>query len=777
MALKNAHFTGACLVSLFFAASAVAQQVCLPAPRLLTVTPMGGQAGGTVDVTVTHQHSDGPQELLFSSPKITAKPVVGADGREVPNRFRVSIPPDAPVGVHDARLRSRLGISAGRAFLVGSLPEIHCAGTNHSVETAQKLMPNTICNAATAKRAIDFYSFVGSKGRRVVVDCNAARIDSKLAPVVIMADAKGDDLLVSRTSGVLDFTPPADGTYLIKVHDIAFKGGTEFYYRLALREVDGDGPVQKQETTARVSAFSWPPEGLVPVAPGAETEPNNQPSQAQQITLPCDLSGSFAAATDLDIFEFQAVKGDVWWVEVASERLGLNTDPAVLVQRVVKTEQGETVTDVAELDDITAPMKMGTYLPASTYTGPAYQAGSPDVLGKFEVKEDGLYRLHVRDLNRDARSRTENQYRLVVRRAQPDFALVAWAAHQRLRQNDFGTLPKPLALRAGTTMALEVVVVRRDGFEGEIDLAMENLPPGVTASGLKIPAGKLQGMLFLSASENATPAFSVAKMAGRAVVNGSTVTRPCRLASVLWPVDYAPTELPKSRLMADVPVSVTDFEKAPVSIAGDGQTSWEASVGETVKIPLRSVWRSEFNGASIKLKPYGTVFAAMKEIDLPIKAEKTEAVLDLAALKTPPGEYTLAFSGIGVTRHRPNQEDVKTAEEDQKRASEEAAALADAAKALTEKAGAALPEEKEEATKAAKAAAEKQKAAETALAGITKKLKALTDAAATKDILDFFVTEPVRISVKPAPVPPVPAPVATSVPGTAPAAPTALPSK
>ena len=209
----------------------------------------------------------------------------------------------------------------------------------------------------------------------------------------------------------------------------------------------------------------------------------------------------------------------------------------------------------------------------------------------------------------------------MVRRAQPDFALVAWAAHQRLRQNDFGTLPKPLALRAGTTMALEVVVVRRDGFEGEIDLAMENLPPGVTASGLKIPAGKLQGMLFLSASENATPAFSVAKMAGRAVVNGSTVTRPCRLASVLWPVDYAPTELPKSRLMADVPVSVTDFEKAPVSIVGDGQTSWEASVGETVKIPLRSVWRSEFNGASIKLKPYGTVFAAMKEIDLPIKAE------------------------------------------------------------------------------------------------------------------------------------------------------------
>ncbi len=56
-------------------------------------------------------------------------------------------------------------------------------------------------------------------------------------------------------------------------------------------------------------------------------------------------------------------------------------------------------------------------------------------------------------------------YRLVIRKAQPDFALVAWALHMELRNGDRNALSKPLALRAGATMALEVVVVRRDGFD------------------------------------------------------------------------------------------------------------------------------------------------------------------------------------------------------------------------------------------------------------------------------------------------------------------------
>ena len=139
-------------------------------------------------------------------------------------------------------------------------------------------------------------------------------------------------------------------------------------------------------------------------------------------------------------------------MEVASERLGLNTDPFVLVQHVTKTGDKETLTDVAELYDIASPMKISSN--GYSYDGPPYDAGSPDVHGKFEIKEDGTYRLQLRDLFGGTRSDPGNVYRLIVRQAAPDFSLAAWAVHMTLRNGDRASLSKPIALRAGSTHGL-----------------------------------------------------------------------------------------------------------------------------------------------------------------------------------------------------------------------------------------------------------------------------------------------------------------------------------
>src|SRR5436190_11465144 len=154
-------------------------------------------------------------ELLLPTPKTTAKPLVGADGQASETRFTVGIAADAPAGVYDARVISRLGVSSVRAFSVGTLPEVTRSKPNNSVETALPLPVGAICNATMTKRAVDHYSFQGIKGKRVVVECAATGIDSRLTPVVIVADGQGNDLLVNRTGGVIDFTPPADGAYLI----------------------------------------------------------------------------------------------------------------------------------------------------------------------------------------------------------------------------------------------------------------------------------------------------------------------------------------------------------------------------------------------------------------------------------------------------------------------------------------------------------------------------------------------------------------------------------
>ncbi len=733
----------ACLPALSFG-----QLVGLPAPRLMTVMPMGGQTGSELEVTITSQNAEDISKLMFSSPKLSATPVKDKDGKMVENKFLVKIAADAPLGIHDVRLVSRLGVSSPRAFTVGKMAEVTRTEPCDSIGKAMPVLANTVCNAVMTQRSIDYYSFDAKKGQRVVVECAAVGIDSKLTPVVIIADAQGRDLLVNRTGGVVDFTPEEDGKYLIKVNDLTFQGSNRHFYRLVFQEVAANDPAPLHPATLTVSSMSWPPEGIPAYPTAEEAEPNNQHAEANKVKLPADLAGSFFPAADVDTFEFDAKKGEEWWVEVASERLGLPTDPFVLVQKVTVTDGKEVLSDVAELYDIKSPMKVSSN--GYSYDGPPYDAGSPDVLGKVEIKEDGVYRIQVRDLFGGTRNDPANTYRLLVRKPAPDFALSTWAVHMTLRNGDRAAFSKPVALRAGASMVLEVAVVRRDGFDGEIELKMEGLPAGVRSSGLKIPKGKNVGHVIVTADESAKNAVSLAKMFGTATINEEEVVRPCHLATMEWPVKDAKQEIPSPRLVSSFPVSVTDSEKASLSIAATENKVWEAKEGETLKIPLKVTWREEFSGTSVKLKAYGTGFEKVTGVDIPLKAESHEAVLDLAALKVKPGEYTIAFYGGAVTKYRYNPDAVKAAEAEKKKAEAEAAAIAAEAKKLAAVASSAPTDKKSDSANAAKIAADKKKAADAEMAKAVKKMKTVTAAAAPKDIVDIVVSEPIRISVKPA---------------------------
>jgi hypothetical protein len=729
---------GVCLaVSCLVSATAQAQLVCLPAPRLLTTMPMGGQVGTTFEVTITGQDIDDADELSFSHPGITATPTLGKDGLPVPNKYSVTIGKDCPVGVHEARVMTRLGVSSSRAFNVGRLPEASQTAANTTLETAKKLELNSICNAVMSRQKIDYYTFEAGKEQRVIVDCAAKGIDSKLNPVVIIADERGMDLVVERRGGMLDFKVPETGKYVIKVHGLTYDGGPYHFYRLAVKNVARDEFVPRMPSIKKVSAFSWPPAGLTNEKLKPEVEPNNASAKAQKITLPCDISGSFFPAADVDTFEFTAKKGEVWWVEVASERLGRPTDPSIVVQHVSGSGSEVKVTDLVELSDIPSPVKVSSN--GYSYNGPPYNAGSSDIIGKVEIKQDGVHHLQIRDLFGGTRNDAKNIYRLIIRKATPDFALVGWALHMNLRNGDRNALSKPIALRGGATMPLEVVVVRRDGFDGEIELFMENLPEGVTATGLKIGKGKSRGTMLITAAEGAPRGLTSAKFFGRATINDQVVTRPCTLASMQWPVKNAWSEVPSPRLMADVPVSASTSEQAPITIASAEEKVWEVTAGEKLTIPLKHVRRSEFSGANITLKTYGEGFDRNKAFDAPLKEDASEAVLDLATLKTPPGEYNIAFGGYAVVKYRENPNAVALAETELKQAQQEATALAAEAEELQKKGDAA-----------AKEAAAKAKTAQAAVAKADKQLKQATAKAKPKDIVDIIFSKPITIRVNPA---------------------------
>jgi len=726
----------------------LAQSVCLPLPRLLTTMPMGGRAGTEVDITVTGENIEDAVELHFTHPGLSATRVLDAQGQPVPHQFRVKIAADCPLGIHEARLMTRLGISSSRVFSVDSLPEVAQTAANTTLATAMPLSVNSICNAVMTVKAVDYYSFEAVKGHRYLVNCASRGIDSKLDAVLIVADAAGRDLLVERRGGMLDFTAQADGKHLIKVHELTFKGGPAFFYRLSLQELTADAPLPQFAATKTVSAFSWPAAGLPGSAPLSETEPNDTPDRAQKISLPCDIAGSFFPAADVDTFEFTAAKGDVWWVEVASERLGRPTDPAVLVQHVSGSGAEQVLTDVAEFSDIASPLKPSSN--GYTYDGPPYDGGSSDIIGKLEIKADGVHRLRLTDLFGGTRSDARNVYRLVVRKAAPDFALAAWGLHMELRNGDRNALSKPIALRRGGTIALEVVAVRRDGFEGDIDLVMEGLPQGVTAQGLKIPAGKSRGIMLITAADNAPRALANVTFFGRSQLDGQTVTRPCQMAAMAWPIADAWGEVPCPRLVVGMPVSVTEAEPAPITIAPRDKKTWEATVGEKLTIPLTHVRRGEFSGSVLQLKTSGEGFERVPQFNVSLTADASEAVLDLAALKTPPGDYLIAFYGSAVAKYRNNPEAVAAAEAAHQLAQQQAAALTAEVQRLTALAAAAPSEKQGEASKAVTDATTQQQAAEAAVKAAAERLKAAVQQATPRDTVDIVVSEPIAIRVKPA---------------------------
>jgi len=429
---------------------------------------------------------------------------------------------------------------------------------------------------------------------------------------------------------------------------------------------------------------------------------------------------------------------------VASERLGRPTDPTVVVQRRDDAGRWE---DVAEPADIASPLKPSSN--AYAYDGPPYDAGSADVLGRVEIKAGGRHRILLRDLFGGTRAEPDNVWRMVVRPAAPDFALVAWGLHMELRNGDRAALSKPLALRAGSTVALEVVTVRRDGFDGEIQLNISGLPNGVTAQGLTIPAGKMRGIVLLTASSDAPTGVADATLTATAIVSDRMVTQPVHLAQMAWPIVDSWGEIPSPRLLEGMPVSVTTSETAPITLATTEKKAFEVKAGEKLTLPLSLTLRSEFSGSVLQLKTLGKGLDNHPMFNVNLTATQAETVIDTASLKTAPGEYTIAFYGVAVPKYRYNPQAVVKAESESKTAVEQAAAAAEELKKQMELAASLPVEKKSEADQKIAELTAKKQAADAAVTASAAKLKATTDAAAPRDTAEIVISEPIHIRVLP----------------------------
>jgi hypothetical protein len=465
--------------------------------------------------------------------------------------------------------------------------------------------------------------------QELIFDCHANSLDSRLEPALALFDAKGRELAGVRNKP-LRWTPDEDGTLWLSLRDFIYNGGNEHFFRLY-----SGTPEALKKAEAPATPLFWPPAATSL----AEQEPNDG-LKAQTVSPPVEITGEFFPTRDADAFKFEAKKGDVWWMEVYSERFGIPTHPRLVVERLVVDKEGkQTALDAALLED--APPFAGD----ADFNGQHF-----DPSGRFEAKQDGTYRVQIRDINNAIEPSHTRRYQLSIRKPAPDFALVAAVTTPTPNKTfkDFtgaAIQVRAANIRPAQVFPLRVLALRRDGFEGAISLSAENLPPGLTAEPGIIGPKQSEGTLLLRAADNA-PAWSGSlRITGTGLVSGAERKHVARASTPVWESTVAEfVEPPRSRFMETMACAiVADTPFGDLLFAErDGN---EVGAAEKLKFRLK-IDHKAGEAAPAKVKIMGLAgLDKAKEMEISVKDSSAEYELDLAPLKLPPGDYTIWFRG------------------------------------------------------------------------------------------------------------------------------------
>jgi hypothetical protein len=619
-------------------------------------------------------------------------------------RFKVRIPEDTPVGLQDVRVVTAAGISNPRAFLVGDQKEVSEKEPNNDVPEAQAVELNSaIHGVISSPTDVDYFRFRGKKGQRIVVSCLATSIDSKLDAGLAVYSEAGTLLALGRGyhrgDALCDVTLPAEGDYLVRVCSFTYTlGGQEYFYRLSIGTtpwIDAVFPPVVEpgkKATVTVYGRNLPggkadPSAVVdgrvlekatisvdvPSAPGAlqrltysgRIEPlasaldgfelrvrndsassnpflltfaqapvvvdngdNDSAESAQEVPVPCEVAGRIEKKGDQDWYVFSAKKGDVFSIEVFGERLGAPVDMQLAVYRA---DGGQKL---VELDD-----SQENFLPqilTRTDDPPRY---------RFSAPADGRYQVAVTSSDAFVQSGPRHLYRLRITGERPDFRLVVMPPI--VNALDACNVPR------GGHQLFTVLVWRLDGFNGEIRLAAEGLPEGMSCPMQVVAAGSKLGFLVLSAAKDAPAWAGEIKVRGTATIKGKEVIREGRPASATWSVPQQ--NIPAiSRLDRSLVLGITG--PAAYSITAD-TAARSALPGQKITVPveLTRAW-PELKGKPVQVNAVALPGAlTFQQFTFAPGKDKMDVTFNVKP-GADPGTYTVILRGQAQV----NKADAKT---------------------------------------------------------------------------------------------------------------------
>ncbi|RPJ56820.1 MAG: hypothetical protein EHM23_22445 [Acidobacteria bacterium] len=516
--------------------------------------------------TPTNQPTDKPVELpdypLFQNwEKLSLRELEGLS-RELLNlrkrqpnaqiseivEIEISINAGAPPGDRELRVETPAGLTNPLCFQVGLLPEtreieINDPSASSNLPKAPALDVPILINGRIKSGDVDRCRLKVHRGQNLVVNVQARRLIPYLAdavpgwfqPIVALYGAAGKEVSFAddyrfNPDPVLFYRIPDEGEYELEIRDSLYRGRDDFVYRIAIGElpfITHMFPLGgRRGTSAHSSIAGWNLPGdrvslntsggddrlreielrdghrlsnSVPYAvdtepDGLEAEPNEAFAQAQRLSLPMIVNARVARAGDIDYFKIKGRAGEELVAEVWARRLNSPVDSLVRLL--------DTSGKVLGWNDDHEDKEMGLL----THHADSYL--------RARLLADGDYYLQVTD--------SQNQggeayvYRLHVGPPQPDFAL--------------RVSPSSLNTFAGGSVPLAVHAVRKDGFEGDIELVVKDAPAGFRISGGRIPAGRDSIRMTLTAPAHPFPEPVSIQLEGRARIAGQLVARraiPC----------------------------------------------------------------------------------------------------------------------------------------------------------------------------------------------------------------------------------------------------------
>jgi hypothetical protein len=612
-----------------------------PQPVLAWIFPAGAARGTTVEILASGT-SIAPDTVLVTGQGVTGKVLDAKDPNKV--KLSVTVAADAPVGEREFRLLNAGGISNRFRFLVGDIPEINeLEPANNDRSSPQTIAPlPMVVNGQITDSDRDYFRFAAKAGETIVLEVKARALLPFIAdavpgwfdPQLTVYDAAGKQVAFADDfrglpDPVLFFHPPTDGDYTVELRDVLYRGRGDFVYRLtigALPYVTGIFPLGGQRgtevpieihgvnlkstrTTVKVPAEAprkTAVEGL-PFAAGDYPSVRAAEGPApQRITVPASIDGRIATPGASAWFLFTVKKGDKLVFDAQARRLGSPMDTVLTLYDVKKNQ-------LAENDDWNDPLE-------------AMLAHNSDSRIVYTFATAGDYLLRLRDIQ--GKGGEEYAYRLTIAPPRPDFTLRVAPDNPRMGQGD--------------TAAITVAAVRHDEFNGEIQLGVEDLPDGFSASQGFIPAGQNEGRLTITAPAGGKPEIVAPVITGIAKIGEDSVLRRAESAESMMQAFAYTHVLPTRQLFLAV-VPATAYTIA--ACVPDGEVL-DVKPGTETPIQVRIARKENAKfGVTVTAVRLANGQLTSKSVFVPPDKDEAEIVLTIAK-DAKPQRQDVILSGL-----------------------------------------------------------------------------------------------------------------------------------